>query len=61
MQKLYRVYRYALFLLDRFKYLFLAAAVVFCIATTILYFCHPDQKAPEMRRGLPKWRSASSS
>jgi Trk K+ transport system NAD-binding subunit len=52
MQKLYRVYRYALFLLDRFKYLVLAAVVVFVIATSVLMAFHPDQKDPATRRGL---------
>ena len=39
MQKLYRVYRYALFLLDRFKYLVAAALdwpVVHCQSTKVL-------------------------
>jgi voltage-gated potassium channel Kch len=52
MQKLYRVYRYALFLLDRFKYLVVAALVVLVMATTILFFLHPDQKDPATRKGL---------
>jgi voltage-gated potassium channel Kch len=41
--KLYRIGRYALFLLDRFKYLILLAWIVFIIATLILYRFHPDQ------------------
>ena len=52
MQKLYRVYRYALFLLDRFKYLLLLALVVFVISTTILWLFHPEQHDPATRRGL---------
>src|SRR4051812_2414866 len=52
MQKLYRVYRYALFLFDKFKYLLLAAAVVFCVATTVFFFLHPDQKDWSTRKGL---------
>jgi Trk K+ transport system NAD-binding subunit len=52
MHKLYRVYRYALFLLERFKYLILAALVVFVIATLVLYFRHPDQKHPATHRKL---------
>src|SRR5688572_21798815 len=52
MQKLYRVYRYALFLLDRFKYLILLALVVFVISTTILWLYHPDQRDPATWRGL---------
>ena len=57
--KLYRGYRYALFLLGRFKYLILAAAV-FVVATAVLY-CHPDQAKPETTRSWPRWRSACSS
>ena len=52
MQKLYRVYRYALFLLDRFKYLVLLALVVFLISTAVLYQFHPDQRDPATRKGL---------
>jgi voltage-gated potassium channel Kch len=52
MQKLYRVYRYALFLLDRFKYLVLAALVVLVVATSVLYFFHPEQGNPATERGL---------
>ena len=52
MQKLYRVYRYALFLLDRFKYLVAAAAVVFVVATTVFYFLHPDQRNSATHKGL---------
>ena len=52
MQKLYRVWRYALFLLDRFKYLVLAALVVLVLATTILYFHHPEQADPATRKGV---------
>jgi Trk K+ transport system NAD-binding subunit len=44
--KLYRLYRYARFLFDRFKFLILLAFCVFVVATTILYLCHPDQKSP---------------
>jgi voltage-gated potassium channel Kch len=52
--KLYRVYRYALFLLDRFKYLVLAALLVFVVATAVLYAWHPDQARPDTRRDLPE-------
>jgi Trk K+ transport system NAD-binding subunit len=45
--KVYRVYRYALFLFDRFKFLLLLAVLVFLIATAVLYFTHPDQRSPE--------------
>lgn len=47
-----RVYRYALFLLGRFKYLILLAVVVFIIATSIVYVLHPDQKDPQTKRDL---------
>jgi voltage-gated potassium channel Kch len=53
-QKLYRIYRYALFLLDRFKYLVLLALVVFVLATWALWFLHPDQHHPDTRKGLPE-------
>ena len=52
MQKFYRVYRYALFLLDRFKYLVLAALVVFCVSTAVFWFLHPDQHQPATRKNL---------
>src|SRR5688572_16682835 len=52
MQKLYRVYRYALFLLDRFKYLVLLAALVFLISTAVIWVHHPDQSNPETRKGI---------
>src|SRR5687768_3563722 len=52
MHKLYRVYRYALFLLDRFKYLALLALLAFLISTTVLWFFHPVQANPELRRTL---------
>src|SRR5688572_3145694 len=52
MHKLYRVYRYALFLLDRFKYLALLALIVFLISTTVLWFFHPVQADPHLRRTL---------
>jgi voltage-gated potassium channel Kch len=52
MHKVYRIYRYALFLLDRFKYLILLAAIVFVIATTVLWIFHPMQAVPAERRGL---------
>jgi voltage-gated potassium channel Kch len=52
MPKLYRLYRYALFLLDRFKYLILLAVVVFLISTTVVFFNHPDQANPDTRKGL---------
>ena len=52
MPKIYRVYRYALFLFDRFKYLLLLALVVFLISTAILYTTHPDQADPATRKDL---------
>ena len=52
MPKLYRIYRYARFLLDRFKYLILFAAIAFAIATAVLYFYHPDQAKPETHKDL---------
>ena len=52
MPKLYRIYRYARFLLDRFKYLILFAAIAFAIATAILYHLHPDQAKPETHKDL---------
>lgn len=52
MPKMQRLYRYALFLLGRFKYLLLLALVVFMIATTILYFAHPEQANPSTRRDI---------
>jgi voltage-gated potassium channel Kch len=52
MQKLYRLYRYALFLLDRFKYLLLLALIVFVISTAILWLYHPEQNNPATRRGI---------
>jgi len=50
--KLYRAYRYAIFLLGRFKYLLVLALVAFLISAAVLYVCHPDQKSPETRRDL---------
>jgi Trk K+ transport system NAD-binding subunit len=52
MHKVYRVYRYALFLLDRFKYLALLAMIVFAISTWVIWHFHPDQARPETRRDL---------
>ena len=52
MPKLYRVYRYALFLLDRFKYLILLAVLTFLISTAVLYVWHPDQARPDTHNGL---------
>ena len=52
MPKVYRVYRYALFLLDRFKYLILLALLVFVVATAIVYTCHPEQANAVTRKGL---------
>lgn len=54
MQKLYRAWRYALFLLDRFKVLVLLALIVLVLSTAILWVYHPDQKNPETRKGLPE-------
>ena len=50
--KVYRGYRYAIFLLGRFKYLILLALAAFLISTAVLYTCHPDQAKPETRRDL---------
>ena len=52
MNKLYRVYRYALFLLDRFKWLILLAAIVFVISTAIIWVYHPDQAKPATHKSL---------
>ena len=52
MPKLYRVYRYALFLFDRFKYLLLLAALTFLISTAILYTLHPEQRTEATRRDI---------
>ena len=52
MNKVYRVYRYALFLLDRFKYLILLAAITFVISTWILWWLHPHQRDPNTRKDL---------
>lgn len=52
MPKAYRIYRYAVFLFDRFKYLLLLALVVFLVATTVLYFFHPEQAGAETRRDI---------
>jgi voltage-gated potassium channel Kch len=46
------MYRYAFFLLDRFKYLILLALLSFLIATAILYSLHPEQRNPSTRRNL---------
>lgn len=52
MSKIYRVYRYALFLLDRFKYLIGLAVLVFLVSTWVLWFFHPDQADPGKRRDI---------
>ena len=52
MQKLYRVWRWALFLLDRFKYLVGAAVVVFVLSTAVFWFLHPDQHNHSTRKNL---------
>jgi voltage-gated potassium channel Kch len=49
--RLYRAYRYALFLLDRFKYLVGLALLVFVASTAILYIWHPDQATAETHKG----------
>lgn len=54
MQRLYRGYRYALFLLGRFRVLILAALVVFLIATSVIYVCHPHQASSDTRMELPE-------
>ena len=51
MPKFYRVYRYTVFLLERFKYLLLAL-LTFLASTGVLYACHPDQARAETRRNL---------
>lgn len=51
-RKLYRAYRYALFLFDRFKYLLALAVFVFLVSTAILYTRHPDQALAETHRNL---------
>jgi Trk K+ transport system NAD-binding subunit len=50
--KLARVYRYALFLVDRFKYLILLALVTFVVSTWVLWLFHPQQHDPATRRSL---------
>jgi voltage-gated potassium channel Kch len=50
MPKIHRIYRYALFLFDRFKYLLLLALLVFVVATAILYIFHPEQSRAGTRR-----------
>jgi voltage-gated potassium channel Kch len=50
--RLYRAYRYALFLADRFKYLVLLALIVFVVATSVLYKWHPDQARPQTHKDL---------
>lgn len=52
MNKLPRIYRYALFLLGRFKYLILLATVTFLISTMVLYVWHPIQADPTTRKDL---------
>lgn len=52
MHKLYRVYRYALFLLDRFKYLILLALLAFLVSTWVIWHYHPDQADPNTRKEL---------
>ncbi|MDQ3439593.1 MAG: NAD-binding protein [Planctomycetota bacterium] len=52
MPKFYRGYRYAIFLVGRFKYLLLLALFAFLVSTAVLYTCHPDQASPATRRDL---------
>lgn len=52
MPKVIQLFRYALFLLDRFKWLILLAVLAFLIATTILYTLHPEQRDRSTRRNL---------
>src|SRR4051794_1510139 len=52
MHRLLRVYRYALFLLGRFKWLVLAAVLAFGVSTWVLYRLHPDQANPETRKDM---------
>jgi len=54
MHKLHRIYRYALFLVGRFKYLVLFALIAFLFSTTVLYIRHPDQAWAQTRKGLPE-------
>lgn len=52
MSRIFRGYRYALFLLDRFKWLILLAVIVFLISTVIIWVFHPDQADPGKRKNL---------
>jgi voltage-gated potassium channel Kch len=54
MPKIFRLYRYALFLFDRFKYLLGLAVLVFVTATAILFFTHPLQKDADTRLTVPE-------
>jgi Trk K+ transport system NAD-binding subunit len=50
--KVYRLYRYAVFLFGRFKFLVALALFVFVVATAVLYTSHPQQRDPATRTGL---------
>lgn len=52
MHKLYRIYRYALFLLDRFKWLVLLAMFAFVLSTWVLWRLHPEQANPATRKDV---------
>src|SRR5215218_5107441 len=54
MHRLHRIYRYAVFLLDRFKYLLLAAVCAFVVATWVLWARHPDQADARTAKDLPE-------
>jgi Trk K+ transport system NAD-binding subunit len=50
--KIYRAYRYTIFLLERFKYLLLLACLTFLVSTAIIYVYHPDQARVDTRHNL---------
>lgn len=52
MPRVIQLYRYARFLLDRFKLLIFLALLAFVIATSILYTLHPEQRDPATHRDL---------
>jgi len=54
MPRLYRIVRYARFLLERFRVLILLALLVFVVSTAVLYTCHPDQYDADTYHELPE-------
>lgn len=52
MPRLYRVWRYAWFLLGRFRWLVLLATIVFAVSAGVLYVWHPEQRTAETRKGF---------